>query len=470
MWDLDYRKYEVVHLKNAQISPWIVNPEAIDGLKELASFISEIKMRMKTGYLNDVYGTLQELYHKKRESALDLDQVQSALGIVSYLLPSDSFLDHIDFNEHKSKTDCVLLTEKNLLPQLIGKGSSRHALGTNYQFKGIGRNPLAHAEDYYHSWGGYVSRDALRSLLCDKIISERTKLGCVRTDALFKYEESFIDKTPLVLAVREANCYRLSQIIPSFISESEKNILLSSLFERFKTKNLESILNQVIEHYVHAFSCGVVHRSISQENLTLDGRFIDTDSVEFSEEIGPCPLYIKLGFKVSNRDLLKPGTLLKDVLKSGDSVGFYKTWLHDLMLMSELTANAYECLSGKKYDWQKICQSYCEKYLAPEFIAWASFLKYESFSRKFYLSSQFPIEEIKLEKEELELCSASMCNGSFYDFHTHRLLNNFTLTEDSLRKTGMMTLLKYDLSFWNKPASWDNSFENWNLINPKNFS
>lgn len=468
MWNLDYRKYEIVHLKDTAIKPWIVDPSVLLKLQKLSSFLSTIRETLKDGkYLNDTYASLQGLYSSFEVSTCErynLDEIQKSLGLRTLLPISNPFLDYTEFNKYKEETDCLLLTERNLLPQLIGKGSSRHALGIHYQFKGIGRNYLAHGEDYYHSWGGYVSRDALRALLCDKVVSQRTMLGCLKTQALFKYEETFIDKTPLVLALRECDSYRLSQINPLFLSPTEKNICLNSLYERFKTKDLEKILTQVIRHYVHAFSNGVVHRSIGQENLTLDGRFIDTDSIEFNESGDCCPFYIKLSVLGNDQKVLKKNSALKELIKVGDQVRFNRTWLHDLMLMSELTAIAYSYLCGREFEWEKICLNACEEFLPLSFKNWKIFLSLESYARKFYLTSNFPSDVFTWSQEMENLCKDALCTGSMYDYFSHGTIHTFSLGGDTLRETGMNILLKYDLAFWNKEMSWDMAFENWNLI------
>jgi len=210
---------------------------------------------------------------------------------------------------------------------------------------------------------------------------------------------------------------------------------------------------------------GIIHKSISQENLTLDGRFLDTDSIEYEETTRACPYYIKLGFQVENTEILKEATPLKDVLRPGDKTNFYRTWLHDLMLASELTANAFQILSGQQYDWKKYCLDACQKYLNEDYKKWIPLLRYKSYARKFLFSSEFPIESIEWSLELDELCENSTCTGSFYDLHTHLQLNSFTTTPDRMRKNSMLTLMKYDLAFWNKPLSWDNAFANWKLIN-----
>jgi hypothetical protein len=44
-------------------------------------------------------------------------------------------------------------------------------------------------------------------------------------------------------------------------------------------------------------------------------------------------------------------------------------------------------------------------------------------------------------------------------------MNTFSAKPDDIRKQNMNSLFKYDLAFWDKPNTWEDAFENWNLIN-----
>ncbi len=468
MFGLDYRKYKIIHLETEKITPWIVNPDSIRSIKELAAFIKNISMHMEKRYPYDTYKYLTSKYlaPKKTIKNITLEDVLGIIGLKTKQWPSDTFFNHYDFNNFKSNTKCLLFTEKNLIPQHIGMGSSRHVLGVNYQLKGIGKNSLAHDEDYYHSWGGMVCRDGLAVILSDHAIEKRTKLGCMKTDAVFRYAKEQLKNTPLVLSLRKNNTFRLSQIVDHFISHDEKKFVRKHLFSIFKTEGAHNIFAKIVENYVHAASVGVFHRSVTQENLTIDGRFIDTESIDYTKDSKAIPFYISVGLKKDTHSYGPKIKLVSDKALRNNEIFFYGSWIHDLLLISEMTSKSFKAIFNEDFEYEDLTLRFIEDYFPGKLEKWKALLQYTSFGKYMSLTGELKVDCINNIGEVISLCGEYYCTGSHYDLWTHLDKVTFSQQEDDLSLYRLKMLRKVEAALWSKELSWDQSFENWKITNP----
>jgi hypothetical protein len=369
--------------------------------------------------------------------------------------PTDSFLDIVQFEGFKKRTEFILFSEKNLYPDAIGKGSSRHCLGNKLQAKGVGRNNLAHNLDYFHSWGGFVTRDCLLSIINEKIILKRTKIGCLKTRAVFKYKVDPIENTPCVIALRDSDCFRLSQITKDFISAKEREFFKKHLAGRFGSLTGDEIFQRVIDHYFHAFSCGIAHKSIARENLTLDGRFIDCESIEITKDSSSFPKYFEVGKKTN----IDKNSHYKD-----SCAPFYKTWLHDLFLMAKLTADAYETIYQIEIDLLESFLICFNQYFA-DAPQWLETLDYESFGQKLYLTSNFPLEKRQFSENMINIIKDYRCIGSNLDLHNNLFKIHYSEAQYNTKSYTLGILKKLDFSLWNTEKTFAASFENYDNIN-----
>lgn len=274
------------------------------------------------------------------------DEAINFLGMKSLHILNDSFISEDAF--FKSVNDCsiILPTERFYSNRPLSVGSSRHAIVDNVQVKGIGQNILNTSYQYDYNWGGYLSIDALISLAKEMIISKRSALEPLKTLGLFRYKISPIKGKDLVIQFREADTFRLAQIHPSSCSRKEKEMLLNFLTKEFEQKNINQILEFIVENIIKSFSKGVAQSTPSLSNLTINGKWIDAESVDITKEEECYPLYIE--------------ELIIDETKY-----FFNSWIHNLYLHCENYVKNFEGLFDISFDLDSFFESRVIEHINP---------------------------------------------------------------------------------------------------------
>ena len=183
MWNLDLKKYSPVYLLRTPVTPWIVNEKFMPQLKANAAFVKQLidaYPHKKRGTMN----WIKSAFHNPVEATEEID-VLTYLGLKTIGTLGGAFVDQNDFDQWIAVAEIALPTERFYSKPFLSLGSSRHVLLQDVQLKGVGRNNLCIDQDFYHSWGGLVMRDALKGYLSSLVANKKTKLGCLNILGLF---------------------------------------------------------------------------------------------------------------------------------------------------------------------------------------------------------------------------------------------------------------------------------------------
>lgn len=223
----------------------------------------------------------------------------------------------------KNKT--LLLVEKFSHPDAIAHlGSSRHALLGNIQIKGVGRNMLVSRLDYVHSWGGMFEIEAYFSYLVSNFLDRQLPYGACAT---FK-----VDQLPSgsFQILRNANGYRVSQF-SSQMDPREIQVLKKSI--------VDPLFHLKKNAYQFAYStfCNIYNYSMIAENILLDGRVIDCESIYTPPSLSFFSFYLDLCIKGEkkpkiNKENLNQWSYLEKVFSQKNNPWLCNSSVHGPMM------------------------------------------------------------------------------------------------------------------------------------------
>lgn len=448
MWNLDPRKYSSVYLKKHAITPWIVPSENISELCAVAGLIRDMMSDYKNFHEMWSVSWAQEHFRKPSPSPAP-EEMLTFLGLQAVHFTGSTFLSKEDFDQRERSADLVLPSEKFFSKPFISMGSSRHALAGNFQLKGIGRNSLCLDEDYYHSWGGWIFRDALKAFVADRLATGKSELGSLKLLGMFLYKDVPKGFPPLVLGIREADSYRLCQLEESFITKNEISTVQEFLEKRFPGLRPQEILASIFRNYLNAFLRGVIHRSPNKDNLLIDGRWIDSESLDCT--LGDRPMYPF--FRVFVKDKISFGEGFQKQLKELQlkNVHFYDSWVHHLRLMCELTYDTYKTLYGDVFGG---FASLYEKALTSSFLQkdvdfWKPSLSFLSQNEMtFSRSQETELSLISDYHRYEEALGDFRCISLHYDSVLKGTVLNFASADEDIHFTMNKVIKKLEASFW----------------------
>lgn len=466
MWNLDLKKYSPVYLVRTPIVPWIVDQKYMTELRESAAFVK----RLLTAYPSKKGGALNWIKNefKAEPGQVEDDEVLTYLGLKTIGTLAGAFVDQKDFDRWIGEGEIALPTERFYSKPYLSLGSSRHVLLQNVQLKGVGRNNLCIDQDFYHSWGGLVSRDALKGYLSSLVANKKTKLGCLSILGLFNYTDIPAGSPPLTLVVRESNSFRLSQIDSSFLTDTDIRVVKKFLNGSFPELKPQQIFEKILDHYIHAYSVGVIHRSPNRENLLIDGRWIDTESIDFNLDSSALYSFVKIVVLCSDENLPNNfGKSFSEVVKGEEQILFYDSWIHHLYFMCELTFDAYKSLwpdEVKNFNdcfWKVMLNYFPEQEIAP----WKEQTshKISHNQMQFTTRTQDVLDPFDTLQNMLPVCENYKCIGHHYDPSLGGMVYTFAESEEDIHQTVNKLLRKWEISMWPKETSWESAFEKANI-------
>lgn len=327
---------------NSPVAPWIVNPDVMDRLKLNAAFIDHHK---------NIYSKKLETWHiRSYMQSLKEFKTDERAGLEHYGIKTNQYaeggkLKRSEFEKMFTSSELALSSERFFAPDFMCQGSSRHALLLDVQLKGVGTNHLNFSQDYHHRWGGFLTRDALRAIFNNEIINARTPLGASEILGLFIYQEKTFNHISECIQVRDAKSYRLAQLYPGCTLPEDRKVAQEFLAKKFNGASSHKILEEILNHYIVSFKNGVQYRSISYDNLLLDGVFTDAESVDFTVDKSQAPQFIKI-FIPTKIEIKKEN--LSWYVDQYDC-HLYSSWLHDLRLMYDMSAFVYDEVYKKNH-------------------------------------------------------------------------------------------------------------------------
>jgi hypothetical protein len=182
---------------------------------------------------------------------------------------------------------------KTILPAelLIGMGgasnlgASRNILLSGMELKGVGRNSGAVRLDYIHAWGGMYFTEAVTEFISSNICEYSTHLGAERTLAIGVHgpKDNKLSFKSNSFIIRRRSAPRVSQAARQFEDSQSK-----SVFHSISAPDKDSMNNHLKKITFHYFSSGLIgmnHKSFIAENALLNGKFIDTNSMNMSGDL-----------------------------------------------------------------------------------------------------------------------------------------------------------------------------------------
>lgn len=437
---------------------WIVDQAAKPQIRQSASFIALAKEKFQgllpyqyhQKYLQEAYAVTGD-FSGTFEEAIQLHALKA--------VPSEpvSFVSRRDNDRLIAQTRFLGLTEKSFARNSIFLGSSRHVLTNAFQLKGVGRTELSNRFNFHHSWGGFVYRDVLKSLLVDEVLSRRTAFGAMRIRACLIHVQEEVSDVPLALVLRESDSYRLSQISP-YITAEERRILRAHLGARFPGQSAAEILACIWRNYYEAFLNGIHHKSFNEENLTLDGRFIDTESIDFTPDSRKATERIFLRLAPRAEDVAE-GLSLSSLVRSGQDVFFVTSWIHNLRYALRLTERAFQSIfEGEVFSAEKVLR---ETDLGSR---WTKLLSTSS-TQEVAADLDPPESSFLLSRDVLENFSDYVCEGSSRYPDTSLELSFVPRGHDGADNEFIVSCLKKaEVFLYPRPGDLQASFRNWETL------
>jgi len=179
---------------------------------------------------------------------------------------------------------------KTLLPAelLIGMGgasnlaASRNILLSGLELKGVGRNTGAVRLDYAHAWGGMYFTEAVTEFITSNICEYSTHLGAERTLAIGVHgaKDNKLTFKSNSFILRKRSAPRVSQAARQFEDSHSKSVFHA--IARPDRESLRTHLKKIAFQYFSSGLIGMNHKSFITENALLNGKFIDTNSIDMS--------------------------------------------------------------------------------------------------------------------------------------------------------------------------------------------
>jgi len=381
MINLHPLKYAHVAVNFSQMTPWIFFKDSWGRVQENALWIEKNK-RYPSNDLND-------------------EEILANISLISKGNIQKPFITPQEYDEWHTSADLNLLTERSYGPPEVTIGSSRHVILKDVHLKGIGRNLLAISGSRFHSTGEFLFRDALQSLIIEKILTNRSSVKPLLTLGLLLPTDQDISKAPRVVQIRECDSFRLSQLHPAYLSRHDQKVAKFSLENYFKTNDAQDIFRQITSHLIDSFFKGIFHTSISPENLLLNGRWLDCESIELTLDGSPAPFMIELIFPIEILSKLNSLEIDFDsLIQLADHFFIRTSWIHDLKLAYTFYHQVLSSIFENKIN-DPISQLNSDLFrLNHDPTFWSYFMKLNSQKETYYLP--LASDPVELGKNQIE--------------------------------------------------------------------
>lgn len=462
MKDLHHQHYSLVFCEKEEVIPWIVNKEKFGKIESIGKQLLENSAQVSKLNPDNFLDILSLFRQGKSQDTISLDEdtLLELIGLRSSGLIETPFMTKEQYNAHFRESDNILLTEKFQSSSSLNSGSGRHAIIGDLQFKGIGRNSLANQLDYSHSWGGMLPIDGLKSLLSDSFCRARCKIKALETIGVFLYKNRF-SGIQQALCLREADSYRACMFWEDIINSDLRSTGRKHLDKVFNGAHINKIFELIVDNYVHAFSVGVLHRTPTVENISIDGRWIDTESIDFKIQKRPHNKYLNIFVPGEKIDNIKN---LDELFKSKREARFMGSWVHDLKIPCLITYKVFKNIFEDEFsiDFNEVFNNTLKKYSLDDKI-WEKVLKKYSCIKERGLSNESYGQLKNLECNDFYSIKEFNCIGNFYDYYYDGNLMLFSLDDDSSFESRSI-LEKWNLALTKNELSFDRSFKNFELL------
>ena len=216
--------------------------------------------------LERVYGKLASLFR--------LDRDQGQLFGFETCLPTKSFYDKDDWDRFMGSV-VFLKTDRFFDAYSPDLGSGRNVIFEDACWKGVGRNFAATRTDFSHTSGQLDVPDSLREIVIDRKLS-----GAANDIRVPLWGAGVYQKRGSAFIIRSASAIRCSQV-PGHMEKAEKDVFLNYLKQSLPGLSENDWFVFLIRRLTRHLAHGIYSISATKDNITLDGRLLDNQSIEW---------------------------------------------------------------------------------------------------------------------------------------------------------------------------------------------
>jgi hypothetical protein len=291
-------RYIIVWAQKIKAINLVFNPQFVHDWEEASAFwIHAQKFKGNKQKFLEIFDHLSKKINFSHRTGIDFD-----CAFVSKL-PTKEILSETEYN-HFLKDKTPLLVERFSHPDSFNHlGSSRHLLLGNIQVKGAGRNNLVSRTDYIHAWGGMFEIEAYYSYLASNYLDRQLPLGACPTFKIDRFNNDHFQ------ILRSARGLRISQFSPH-MNHEELKVFQSAIGD-------ETFLHKMAFQFAYASFCNIYNYSMIAENMLIDGRVIDCESIYNAKSLEYFNFSLDIclkgpeGLKIKKEDLKNWGLLAK---------------------------------------------------------------------------------------------------------------------------------------------------------------
>lgn len=423
MIGLHHLKYALVPVEEAKVLSWILFKEHWEKLATNAQWVQE-----KKGIGPDPQQS---------------EEIISALGLKSKGNIPHAFITPAEYDEWHTSAFLNLPCERNYGPPGTSIGAARHVILKDVQLKGIGRNLLAISGSNVHATGELIYRNALMGLIIENELRIRSSAPPLATLGVLLYETDEEKEAPRCLLIREVDSFRLSQLHPAYLTLQDAEIARESLRREHPGCSGKEIYLRVTSVLVEAFLQGIFNASLSPENLLLNGRWIDTESILISS-ISRYPLWIQLQSS-----------------RMTDETKVIGSWIHDLKVAITLYKNVFEALYTLKLPDAFEVLAKVLTGNVPELGTWLEIAQLPSERENLYLPLTESPKQVpeKLRVSLQKICESFQEISLYYQPKDHAPIVTYSENGLDPRKQMMKNLQKFEFFFFPRKRSLADCFE-----------
>jgi hypothetical protein len=173
---------------------------------------------------------------------------------------------------------------------------------------------------------------------------------------------------------------------PSFLTKHDQQIARKSLENTLSFKNPEEIFQMITSSLLKSFFEGICHTSVSPENLLLNGRWLDCESIALTLDRSPSPLSLELIipaeiFEKMNRENCDFLTLSQHT----HQFSIRTSWIHDFKLIYTFYHQVLTALFETKIIDPMIQLIKDLKAFTLDTVLWSTLLKETCLKENYYL-------------------------------------------------------------------------------------
>ncbi len=391
---------------------------------------------------------LKELNNQVRSLKKNSLSFESNLGLVTKLA-SNSFYENKEWDEYL-KTVFYLKSDRFFNPYSPDLGSGRNVLLGKACWKGVGRNFAATRIENSHSSGKLGLNTALTEIYFDYVLREFAPdlMVPIWAAGLYKNQSS-------AFLIRSGEVIRCSQI-PGYIKTKEKDIFKNYIKDNLPIMPEDEWFEFIIFRIASYLAKGFYHFSATSDNITIDGRFIDNQSIEWLKFNGDNFLFTQIYLKNADEKLANQLFYRDFNHVDVSKISNFATQVNSLKHSHYALKNAFNSIGLKTISWEKMKKKLVDIVNLPEFFF---SLDPELIPQKFEFLKDFiernkttnPIESEKIDNLKVYINSGNRMNTKTHELFkklvlTYILGNNKSISSDELMEILNRVLLKSKLT------------------------